>query len=133
MPGMGELIDGAMQQAPQPGRQSMGAGVVMLVIDKNDHQENSIVGNYMLSVRGRQQERTNMAKSMAFGVVHVIIAFGVGYALTGSVAVAGALTLIEPLINSVAHFFFDRWWGHPAWRRWAVSLKGMVAQTAGRS
>jgi hypothetical protein len=26
MPGIGELIEGAMQQAPQPGRQLMGAG-----------------------------------------------------------------------------------------------------------
>jgi hypothetical protein len=25
MPGMGELIEGAMQQAPQPGRQAMGS------------------------------------------------------------------------------------------------------------
>ncbi|MBL8328011.1 MAG: DUF2061 domain-containing protein [Rubrivivax sp.] len=62
-----------------------------------------------------------MAKSAAFGVMHVIIAFSVGYALTGSVAVAGAITLIEPLVNTVAHYFFDRWWGHPsllaAWGR----------------
>jgi len=74
-----------------------------------------------------------MAKSMAFGVVHVIIAFSVVYAVTGSLAVAGALTVIEPLVNTVAHFFFDRWWGHPVWRRWALSLKGMVALSAGRS
>jgi hypothetical protein len=26
MPGMGELIEGAIQQAPQPGRQSMDEG-----------------------------------------------------------------------------------------------------------
>jgi len=23
---------------------------------------------------------------------------------------AGALTLVEPLVNTVAHYFFDRWW-----------------------
>jgi len=51
-----------------------------------------------------------MAKSACFGVLHLGIAFGVGYVLTGSVAVAGALTLVEPLLNSVAHYFFDRWW-----------------------
>ena len=55
-----------------------------------------------------------MAKSAAFGVVHLIIAFSISYALTGSVAIAGAITLIEPLVNTVAHYFFDRWWGHPA-------------------
>ncbi|MEK8046779.1 DUF2061 domain-containing protein [Ideonella margarita] len=51
-----------------------------------------------------------MAKSAAFGVMHVGIAFGVGYALTGSFAIAGALTIVEPLCNTVAHYFFDRWW-----------------------
>lgn len=30
--------------------------------------------------------------------------------LTGSVAIAGAITLLEPLANAVAHYFFDRWW-----------------------
>lgn len=51
-----------------------------------------------------------MAKSAAFGVMHLGIAFGVSYALTGSVAVAGAITLVEPVVNTVAHYFFDRWW-----------------------
>ena len=63
-----------------------------------------------------------MAKSLAFGLVHVVIAFSVSYALSGSVVVAGAITLVEPLVNTVAHYFFDRWWGHPAlraaWQRW---------------
>lgn len=51
-----------------------------------------------------------MSKSLAFGVMHVGIAFGVGYALTGSVAVAGAITFVEPLVNTVAHYFFDKAW-----------------------
>jgi uncharacterized membrane protein len=54
-----------------------------------------------------------MAKSAAFGVVHLGIAFSVSYALTGSVATAGAITVIEPLANTVAHYFFERGWGHP--------------------
>jgi uncharacterized membrane protein len=51
-----------------------------------------------------------MTKSATFGVMHLGIAFGVGYALTGSVATAGALMLVEPVVNTVAHYFFDRWW-----------------------
>jgi uncharacterized membrane protein len=51
-----------------------------------------------------------MTKSATFGVMHLAIAFGVSYALTGSVAIAGAITLVEPLVNTVAHYFFDRWW-----------------------
>jgi uncharacterized membrane protein len=51
-----------------------------------------------------------MAKSAAFGVLHLGIAFSVSFALTGNVAVAGAITLVEPLVNTVAHYWFDRWW-----------------------
>ena len=43
-----------------------------------------------------------MAKSAAFGVMHVGISFSIGYALTGSLAVAGAMTLIEPVANTIA-------------------------------
>ncbi len=64
-----------------------------------------------------------MAKSAAFGLIHLGIAFGVSYALSGSLVIAGAITLVEPLVNTVAHYFFDRWWGHPVlvarWRRLA--------------
>ena len=51
-----------------------------------------------------------MVKSATFGVMHLGIAFAVSYALTGSVAIAGAITLVEPVVNTVAHYFFDRWW-----------------------
>lgn len=51
-----------------------------------------------------------MAKTLSFGIMHVVIAFGVTYALTGNLAVSGAVTFIEPAVNTVAHFFFDRYW-----------------------
>jgi len=43
----------------------------------------------------------------------------VTYALTGNLAVAGAVTFVEPLVNTVMHYFFDTYWDHPkvvAWR-----------------
>ena len=44
-----------------------------------------------------------MAKSAAFGVLHLGIAFGVGYALTGSVTIAGALTLsARTMVRTIA-------------------------------
>ena len=74
-----------------------------------------------------------MAKSAAFGVMHVAIAFSVSYALSGSLVIAGAITLVEPAVNTVAHYFFDRWWNDEAvsralgrlrqawgWRRFAL-------------
>jgi uncharacterized membrane protein len=51
-----------------------------------------------------------MTKTLTFGVMHVAVAFAVGWALTGSVVVGGALALIEPLINTVAFFFHEKMW-----------------------
>ncbi|SOZ15470.1 conserved exported hypothetical protein [Cupriavidus taiwanensis] len=51
-----------------------------------------------------------MAKTLTFGIMHLGIAFSVTYALTGSLAVSGAVTFIEPTINTVAHYFFDKYW-----------------------
>ncbi|HYR24225.1 MAG TPA: DUF2061 domain-containing protein [Aquabacterium sp.] len=54
-----------------------------------------------------------MAKTATFGVMHVITAFSVTYALTGSITVAGVVTFVEPLVNTVMHYFFDKYWDHP--------------------
>lgn len=51
-----------------------------------------------------------MRKSIAFGALHLVIAVTVGYAISGSFVLAGAIALVEPLVNTVAHYFFDRWW-----------------------
>jgi uncharacterized membrane protein len=57
-----------------------------------------------------------MVKTASFGVLHLTIAFSISYALTGDVAISGAITLLEPLANTVAFYFFDRYWGHPVWQ-----------------
>ena len=61
------------------------------------------------SWRGDPRRRA-LAKSVLFGVAHLLVAMGVGYALSGSWVAAGAYAVIEPLANAVAYYFFDRWW-----------------------
>lgn len=57
-----------------------------------------------------------MAKSASFGVLHLGTAFGISYALTGDLAIAGAITFVEPLANTVVHYFHDKHWPHiEAW------------------
>jgi len=51
-----------------------------------------------------------MAKTVSFGILHVGTAFGVTYAMTGNLAVAGAVTFVEPLVNTVMHYFHDKHW-----------------------
>ena len=49
-------------------------------------------------------------KTFTFAAVHMTVAFAVGYAMTGSVAVGGALALVEPLVNTVAYYFHEQAW-----------------------
>jgi uncharacterized membrane protein len=55
----------------------------------------------------------SLAKTLTFACLHFAIAFSLAYWLTGSVAIASALALIEPLANTVAYFLHER-----AWARW---------------
>jgi uncharacterized membrane protein len=51
-----------------------------------------------------------VTKTLSFAVVHFIVAFSVGFALTGSLAIGGAIALIEPALNTVAYFFHEKAW-----------------------
>ena len=54
--------------------------------------------------------RLNLAKTASFAVLHFSVAFTIAYLLTGSIGIASALALIEPLANTVAYFFHERAW-----------------------
>ncbi|MCU1715990.1 DUF2061 domain-containing protein [Pseudomonas sp. 5P_3.1_Bac2] len=51
-----------------------------------------------------------MLKTLTFTVMHFCIAFGVTYALTGSVAASSMVAAIEPLCNSVGFYFHEKVW-----------------------
>ena len=51
-----------------------------------------------------------MTKTLTFAAVHFTVAFSVGYAMTGSVMVGGAIALVEPAINTVAYFIHEKVW-----------------------
>lgn len=70
-----------------------------------------------------------MAKTASFGILHLATSFGVGYLLTGSLTIAGAITLVEPLVNTVMHYFFDKGWEHPRWQAW-LQRRGRRARPA---
>lgn len=54
--------------------------------------------------------RRDLLKTLSFAALHFGVAFTVAYALTGSVAVATGIGLLEPLANTVAFFFHERLW-----------------------
>ena len=51
-----------------------------------------------------------MQKTMTFAIMHFVVAFSVTYLFTGSIAVGGAVALIEPAINTIAFYFHERVW-----------------------
>ena len=52
----------------------------------------------------------SLAKTGTFAVVHFTVAFTIAYLLTGSVTIAGALALLEPLATTVAYLLHERAW-----------------------
>ncbi len=52
----------------------------------------------------------DIAKTLSFLVLHLTVGFGVAYAFTGSISMAGSIALVEPLVNAVVFFFHERAW-----------------------
>ena len=51
-----------------------------------------------------------MTKTISFAAVHFTVAFTVAYTMSGSLLVGGAIALVEPVINTVAYYFHERFW-----------------------
>jgi uncharacterized membrane protein len=54
--------------------------------------------------------RLSLAKTGTFAVIHFTVAFSIAYLLTGSIGIASAIALIEPLANTVAYLLHERAW-----------------------
>lgn len=56
------------------------------------------------------RRNANLAKTITYLVIHLGIGFSVAYLFTGSVTIAGAIAVVEPLCNAVAYFFHEKAW-----------------------
>ncbi|HAF41741.1 MAG TPA: DUF2061 domain-containing protein [Sphingobium sp.] len=52
----------------------------------------------------------DLIKTGTYLTIHLTVGFTVAYLMTGSVALAGGIALIEPVINAVAFFFHEQAW-----------------------
>lgn len=52
----------------------------------------------------------DLTKTLSFLALHLMVGFSVAYLFTGSLALAGGIALIEPLVNAVVFFFHERVW-----------------------
>lgn len=53
---------------------------------------------------------TDLIKTFTYLMIHLTIGFSVAYVMTGSVALAGGIAIVEPCINAVAFFFHEKAW-----------------------
>jgi uncharacterized membrane protein len=58
----------------------------------------------------------SLAKTGTFALLHFTVAFTIAFLLTGNVAVAGTLALLEPLANTVAYLLHERAWTRFTWQ-----------------
>lgn len=52
----------------------------------------------------------DLIKTGTYLSIHLTVGFTVAYLMTGSVALAGGIALVEPLVNAVAFFFHEQAW-----------------------
>lgn len=74
----------------------------------------------------------SLAKTGTFAVIHFTVAFTIAYLLTGSMPIAGALALLEPLANTVAYLLHERAWARITARS-AAAAPPAPQSTAGTS
>jgi len=65
---------------------------------------------------------TDLIKTLTYLSLHLTIGFSVAYVMTGSVALAGGIAIVEPCINAVAFFFHEK-----AWKRAGAKRKLLAA------
>jgi uncharacterized membrane protein len=51
-----------------------------------------------------------LKKTASYYVVHMTVAGGVAFAVTGSWVAAITLSLLEPTVQAVVYFFHERFW-----------------------
>ena len=56
------------------------------------------------------KRNADLAKTLSYLVIHLVIGFTVAYLFTGSIAIAGGIALVEPCVNGVAFFFHEKVW-----------------------
>lgn len=68
----------------------------------------------------------DLMKTLSYLSIHLTVGFSVAYLLTGSVAIAGGIALIEPMINAVAFFFHEKAWAFD-WRSLTLNPRVSVS------
>lgn len=58
----------------------------------------------------RLEMERSMTKTLTFGIMHMSVAFGVVYLMTGDALTGGLVALVEPCINTVGYHIHEKIW-----------------------
>ena len=70
-----------------------------------------------------RKNETALLKTASYYVIHILVAAGVAYAVTGNLLAALTLSLLEPSVQAVAYFVHDKAWLRVPLRRWRTLAK----------
>lgn len=57
-------------------------------------------------------KKGNDMKTLTYSIMHFIVAFAVSFVLTGDIAIAGAIAMVEPLVQTLAYFLHEKAWNN---------------------
>lgn len=77
-----------------------------------------------------QHHRQTLLKTGSYYLMHMVVAAGVAYAVTGSFWTAVTLSLLEPTVQAVAYFFHEKAWARRE-HRTVQALADYAAARAG--
>ena len=63
------------------------------------------------------QNKTMLLKTASYYVIHICVAAGVAYLVTGNLLASLTLSLLEPTVQAVAFFFHEKTWERALQRR----------------
>lgn len=52
----------------------------------------------------------DIAKTLTYGSIHIVVGFSIAYLLTGSLAIAGGIALLEPIANTLVFYVHEKIW-----------------------
>ena len=93
-------------------------------------KETEILSSDYCRALAADDENDLAATDDAFAILHFTVAFTVAYLLTGSLLIGGAMALVEPLINTVAFYFHEKWWTWKTSKQTTSSFAGSAMNSA---
>lgn len=68
----------------------------------------------MVRIATNALKNRSVLKTATYGVMHLTVAFIVAYALTGSIAIALSIGLIEPFVQTIFYNIHEKLWSKAA-------------------